>query len=54
MYLILDEQINLIIIRFLFSYKAKSISICLQKINNIETVFTFFQKSIEKNIQNFD
>ena len=54
MHLIFDERIDLIIIRLLFSYKTKYISICLQKIDNIETVFTFFQKSIEKNIQNVD
>ena len=54
MHLTFNERINLMIARFLFSYKTKSISICLQKIDDIEIVFTFFQKLIEKSIQNVD
>ena len=54
MHLIFNKRIDLMIVRLLFSYKTKNISICLQRIDNIETIFTFFQKSVEKDIQNVD
>ena len=54
MYLTFDERIDLMIIRYLFSYKTENISINLQRINDIKIVFRFPQKSIEKDTQNVD
>ena len=54
MHLTFDERIDLMITRLLFSYKTEDILICLQRTDDIETVFTFSQKSVEESIQNVD